>query len=184
MITTKISAKRVRKIINEELERAALNEAVDHKSISAIISVASKLLGAIEGFKEKAPPAAINATTPHLSELEKVLENMVSTPGSYVPQPKKEPKKVTLKAVKGESFTKEKGLGRTKLPSLRESMDSELQDQFPGAWEEWVELCNYYDSNPAHSYFKVIDGVLTADGAQEYTKFEWNPEMNQWISIE
>lgn len=101
MTTPKISLLRLRQLISEEVEKAAVNEQVDHKSIQSVVSVASKLLAAVEGFKEKAPPAAINAVTPHLGELEKVLENMVSTPGSYVPQPKKEPKKVSLKAVKG-----------------------------------------------------------------------------------
>lgn len=77
-------------------------EAVDHKSINSVVGVASKLLAAVEAFKEKAPPAAINAVTPQLGQLEKTLENMVSTPGSYVPTPKKVPQKVSLKPVKTE----------------------------------------------------------------------------------
>jgi hypothetical protein len=85
---------------NANGEHTRMGESVDHKSISDVVNVASKLLAAVEGFKEKAPPAAINAVTPHLGELEKVLENMVGSPGSYVPTPKKEPKKVSLKAVK------------------------------------------------------------------------------------
>jgi hypothetical protein len=100
MTTPKISLLRLRQLIKEELAQGAVNEQVDHKSINAVVGVASKLLAALEGFKEKAPPAAINATTPHLGELEKVLENMLSAPGSYVPQPKKEPKKVSLKPAK------------------------------------------------------------------------------------
>jgi hypothetical protein len=100
MTTPKISLLRLRQLIREETELSALSEAVDHKGISSIVAVASKLLAAVDGFKEKAPPAAINATTPHLAELEKVLENMVSSPGSYVPTPKKEPKRVSLKATK------------------------------------------------------------------------------------
>lgn len=97
-MSDKISMTKLRTIIQQEL--ASVNEAVDHKSINGIVGVASKLLAAVEGFKEKAPPAAINAVTPHLSQLEKVLENMLSSPGSYVPQPKKEPKKVSLKPAK------------------------------------------------------------------------------------
>ena len=91
--TSNIDLQRLREMIKEEI-----NEAVDHKSINGIVSVASKLLAAVEGFKEKAPHAAINAVTPHLGELEKALENMVSNPGSYVQLPKKEPQKVSLKA--------------------------------------------------------------------------------------
>lgn len=98
MSDQQISLTKLRKIINEEL--ATISEVVDHKSINSVVGVASKLLAAVEGFKEKAPPAAINAVTPHLGELEKVLENMLSAPASYVPVQKKEPKTVSLKAVK------------------------------------------------------------------------------------
>lgn len=98
MTTPKINAVQLRQIIQEEIRRQVVGEAVDHKSISSIVAVASKLMAAVDGFKEKAPPAAINAVTPHLAELEKVLENMVSSPGSYVPQPKKVQQKVSLKA--------------------------------------------------------------------------------------
>lgn len=97
--SSKISIDRLRKIIAEEYE-TALNEQVDHSSIRDIVNVASKLLAAVEAFKEKAPAPAINAVTPGLSELEKTLENMVASPGSYVPQVKKEPKRVSLKPVK------------------------------------------------------------------------------------
>ncbi len=100
-----ISEERLREIVVEEFkawrrEREKLGEAVDHKNVSVVVNVASKLLAAIEAFKEKAPHAAVNATTPHLAELEKVLENMVSSPGSYVPVPKKEPQRVSLSAKK------------------------------------------------------------------------------------
>jgi hypothetical protein len=77
-----------------------LREQVDHKGISAVTAAASKLLDAVEGFKEKAPPAAINAVTPHITYLEEILEKMLNTPGSYVMKPKVEPKRVSLKAVK------------------------------------------------------------------------------------
>lgn len=100
MTTAKINLKNLRRLIQEEMASASVNEAVDHKSINSVVGVASKLLAAVESFKEKAPPAAINAVTPHLSELEKSLENMLASPGSYVPQPKKEPKVVSLKAMK------------------------------------------------------------------------------------
>ncbi len=100
MTAPKISLLRLRQLIQEEVEMAELEESVDHKGISSIVAVASKLMAAVEAFKDKAPPAAINAVTPHLAELEKMLENMVSAPGSYVPQPKKEPQRVTLKATK------------------------------------------------------------------------------------
>ncbi len=95
----KITVEKLVALIQDE--RSKMSESVDHKGINSIVGVASKLLAAVEAFKEKAPHDAINAVTPYLSELEKVLENMVSSPGSYVPVPKKEPKRVSLKAVKG-----------------------------------------------------------------------------------
>lgn len=96
--TPTVSVEKLRQIIAEEIEK--VNEQVDHKTINSIVGVASKLLAAVEAFKEKAPPAAINATTPHLGELERVLENMLSNPAGYVPKIKKEPKVVSLTAKK------------------------------------------------------------------------------------
>lgn len=109
MSTKKINLQRLRRLINEEIAAVVVNETVDHKNISSVVGVVSKLLAAVEGFKKKAPPAAVNAVTPHLSNLEKVLEDMMSSPASYVPMPKKEPKKVTLKAVKAEGKLRETG---------------------------------------------------------------------------
>lgn len=100
MTTPQINMQKLRQIIKDEIGQKTVKEAVDHKSINSIVTVASKLLAAVEGFKEKAPPSAINAVTPHLGELEKMLEHMVSNPGSFVPQPKKVPQKVSLKASK------------------------------------------------------------------------------------
>ncbi len=94
----KINIKDLRRIIKEEV--AALEEVVDHAGISKVVQGASKLLAAVEAFKESAPPSAINAVTPHIDQLAIVLEDMVSTPGSYVAVVKKEPQKVSLKAVK------------------------------------------------------------------------------------
>jgi hypothetical protein len=98
MTQSSLNIKDLRKIIKEEL--AAVNERVDHAGINKVVTGASKLLAAVEAFREGAPASAINAVTPHIDELERVLEDMVSTPGSYVPRPKAIPKKVTLKAVK------------------------------------------------------------------------------------
>jgi hypothetical protein len=108
--TPKIGLLKLRQLINEELKQ--VDEAVDHNSIRDIVTVASKLLAAVEGFKEKAPPAAVNAVTPHLGEMERVLEDMVSSPGSYVARPKVEPKRVSLKAVKKEAALREAKLGQ------------------------------------------------------------------------
>ncbi len=96
--TPQINIQDLRRIVKEEV--AVLCEQVDHASISKVVAGASKLLAAVESFKKSAPPSAIHAVTPHIDELEVVLEDMVSTPGSYVAKVKKEPKMVSLKAVK------------------------------------------------------------------------------------
>lgn len=99
---TQVKLKDLRKIVNEEL--ASLNEAAKEQAIhaakAAVSSAASKLLSALEDFKELATPAAMGAVTPHLTELEKMLEHMTDAPGAYVAKPKMEPKKVSLKPAK------------------------------------------------------------------------------------
>lgn len=97
----KITEKDLRKIVKEELE--SLQEQVDHNAIKDVVTGASKLLAAVESFKGTAPPAAVNALTPNLDHVQKVLEDMLSTPGSYVPKPKVEPKKVSLRPVKAKA---------------------------------------------------------------------------------
>lgn len=93
-----ITIDRLQAIIAEEM-RYVLSEAVDHESIREVVNGASKLLAAVESFKESASGVMVNAVTPHLSEIEKVLEDMVSTPGSYVEKQKQVVKKVSLRQV-------------------------------------------------------------------------------------
>lgn len=94
----KINIKDLRRIVKEEV--TALYEQVDHAAIKDVVTGAQKLLASVEAFKKTAPPSAINAVTPHIDEMERVLEDMLSTPGSYVPKKKVEPKVVSLKPVK------------------------------------------------------------------------------------
>lgn len=96
--TPKISLKDLRRIVKEEV--STLHEQVDHAAIKDVVTGAQKLLASVEAFKKTAPASAIHAVTPHIDELERVLEDMLSTPGSYVPRKKVEPKKVSLKPVK------------------------------------------------------------------------------------
>ena len=91
----------LRNMIKEEL--STVNEQVDHVGIKDVVTGASKLMDAIDVFKQTAPASAINAVTPHLGEIERILEDMATTPGSYVAKPKVEPRKVSLRAVKGEN---------------------------------------------------------------------------------
>jgi hypothetical protein len=91
----KISERQLRKIIAEELQ--AVNENVDHVAIKDVVSQAADMITALTEFKDEASPAMMNAVTPHLAGLEKALQDMISTPGSYVTAPKKEPKIVSLR---------------------------------------------------------------------------------------
>jgi len=98
-MSTNITLPRLRKIIAEELT-VSMNEQVDHASIREVVNTASKLLAAVEAFQSTANGPMTNAVTPHLAEIGKVLENMVSTPGSYVEKKKAVVQRVSLKAVK------------------------------------------------------------------------------------
>jgi hypothetical protein len=97
----KINIDRVREIVAEEVT-AMLQEQVDHAGIRDVVNGASKLLAAVESFKGSATGAMVSALTPHLDEIDKILENMVSNPGSYVEKKKVEPQKVSLRAVKSD----------------------------------------------------------------------------------
>ena len=92
----KISKEQLYKIIKEEL--GSLKENVDHVAMKDVVSKAADLITAISEFKEEASPSMMNALTPHLDGVEKALQNMVSTPGSYVTAPKKEPRTVSLRS--------------------------------------------------------------------------------------
>ena len=94
-----ITLPRLKKIIEEELLRS-VNEGVDHASIREVVNTASKLLAAVEAFKEAANGPMTSALTPHVDKIAVMLEDMVSTPGSYVEKKKVEPKMVSLRPVK------------------------------------------------------------------------------------
>lgn len=79
-------------------EIAGLSEGVDHVAMKDIVTSAQKLLAAVESFKDTAPQSALGAVTPHIDAIEKALEDMLSTPASYVDK-KATYKKVSLKPV-------------------------------------------------------------------------------------
>lgn len=94
----KVTMTDLKRIINEEM--SVLSEKVDHSSIKTIVTNASELLEAIESFKEKAGPTAVSAITPGINQLEQILEDMLSTPGSYVQKSKRLPQKISFKPTK------------------------------------------------------------------------------------
>jgi hypothetical protein len=95
---SQISNQRLREIIIEEAKKILSEDAVDHVAVKDVVNKAADLITAIADFKEDASPGMMNALTPHLDSVEKALQNMVSTPGSYVSAPKKEPKVVSLRS--------------------------------------------------------------------------------------
>lgn len=90
-----VSMTDLKRIIKEEI--GALTEKVDHSSIKTIVTNASELLEAIESFKEKAGVTAVNAVSPGINQLEQILEDMLSSPGSYVQKAKRLPQKISFK---------------------------------------------------------------------------------------
>lgn len=96
---SQITEDRLRQIIIEEIK--SLNEDLDHVAIKDVVAQAADLITAIKEFKAEASPAMLNALTPHVESVEKALADMVSTPGSYVSAPKKEPRVVQLRATQG-----------------------------------------------------------------------------------
>ncbi len=101
-MSLKITELDLRKIVVEEL--SAIREQVDHEGVKHVVTTASKLLKALEQFKEKEPtPAMVNAMTPHLDTMISLLESMISNPSSYVVRIKPEPRTVRLRAVKDKS---------------------------------------------------------------------------------
>jgi hypothetical protein len=98
-----ITKQKLQAIIREEL--STFNENVDHAGIRDIVNHSSKLLAAVESFREAAAPAVVNAVTPGLDQLAATLEDMVSNPGSYVMKVKSEPVVRKFKQVKAEGAT-------------------------------------------------------------------------------
>ena len=80
-----ITLKRLLEIKNSIKEyKNSVNESIDHSSVKDIINLSHKMLSAIEGIKTSAPHAMINALTPHIDKVQKILEDMVENPTSYV----------------------------------------------------------------------------------------------------
>ena len=95
-----IGLNRLKRIIREEL--ANLNEGTDHDSASKIMSGATKLLNALESFKETASEKVKSEMGTHLDDIEKALKRVVASPMQYVDATQPAAKKVTLKPQKSD----------------------------------------------------------------------------------
>lgn len=98
----KISITALRRIIAEEIE--ALQEGSGEDSAADIVSSASKLLKALESFKESTKDKAKvkSELDPHVAEIEKFLKRVISSPMQYVDSPKPVVKKVVSLKPTGE----------------------------------------------------------------------------------
>ena len=77
-----VSKNKLRQIVTEEIKK--LRESVDYDGVKVVVTESSKLLKALNQFKDSATQQMLSSTTPHLDTMIKTLESMISTPTSYV----------------------------------------------------------------------------------------------------
>ena len=97
---SKITLERLKKIIREEVQM--FSEGTDHDAASKIMTGATKLLNAIEAFKESASEKVKSEIGSNLDGVEQLLNRIVASPMQYVDITDPGPKKVTLKPEKKE----------------------------------------------------------------------------------
>lgn len=99
----KISEKRLREIVFEELARkkgTVQTESVDADGVKTVINASSKLLKAAVSFKEQANIALQNALGSNVDQIIRTLEQIIQNPSAYTDRVKVEPKRVKLRRVK------------------------------------------------------------------------------------
>jgi hypothetical protein len=96
----KIGISRLKTIIREELQN--IYEGADEDAASKIMSGASKLLNAIESFKETASEKVKAEVGSNLDGVEQLLKRIVASPLQYVDVTAPGPKVVSLKPQKKE----------------------------------------------------------------------------------
>lgn len=99
-IMAKIGISRLKTLIREELQN--IYEGADEDTAAKIMSGASKLLNAIDSFKESSSEKVKAEMGSNLEGVEQLLKRIVSSPMQYVDVVSPGPKKVSLKAKKQE----------------------------------------------------------------------------------
>jgi len=92
----KITIETLKKIISEEIQNT-IREGANEDSAAALASSASKLLKAIESFKDAATEKSRVDMGSHVDEIEKILKRIIASPMQYVDVPKPAVQKVSLK---------------------------------------------------------------------------------------
>ena len=98
----KIGLEKLKKIIQEEMLN--LHEGADHDTAAKIMSGASKLLKAIEAFKNTASEKVKAEMGSNLEEVEKLLNRIADSPMQYVDATKPTARKVSLKSQKSSNL--------------------------------------------------------------------------------
>lgn len=98
----KIGLEKLKKIIQEEMLN--LHEGADHDTAAKIMSGASKLLKAIEAFKNTASEKVKAEMGSNLEEVEKLLNRIAASPMQYVDATKPTARKVSLKPQKSSNL--------------------------------------------------------------------------------
>lgn len=93
---SKITVIALRKIIFEEIKN--LKEGINEDSAASLAFDASKLLKALESFKESATVKSKADLGNHLDEVEKILKRIITSPMQYIDVTKSVVKKVSLKS--------------------------------------------------------------------------------------
>jgi len=96
-----ITSNKLRKSINKELH--TIYEGLNSSEARDLYKSITDLYEEISEFEKSAPPAAINALTPHLKSVTDALETMMQNPMSYVSKPlsgEEKSQRVELKPVK------------------------------------------------------------------------------------
>lgn len=95
----KIGIARLKEIIQEEIENMSLQEGADHDTATKIMSSASKLLKAIEAFKDTGSEKLKSEVGESVDNLEKILNRVVASPMQYIDTVKPtKVKKVSLRS--------------------------------------------------------------------------------------
>lgn len=97
----KLTEKQLRDLILSEVKKLTEDaDVLDPAAIKNVVVLAEKLLSAVNAFMSTASDD-MKAALPHLDECKKTLENMLSSPSSYVTKPTPVAKKISFKAVEG-----------------------------------------------------------------------------------
>jgi hypothetical protein len=84
----KINLRKLQDNINKDAQ--VIYESLNTSEAKSLYSLVVDLYEEINSFEKDAPPAAINALSPHLQQVQGMLENMLKEPLNYVSRSEEE----------------------------------------------------------------------------------------------